>query len=150
MENRKELKFRYEIWKMPEWDGIKWEISRMEWKNFFYTSIPIPYQILCIAFTEKYIPMSVIVINNKMVINNIVTEVYNFNIYAYYLSTNRGTLVVYIAQTVYVLHHCKYVAICSIDIIVRVSQRKFSRGYEGRYRAPKSCWAPKPYQGPCY
>ena len=46
-----------------------------------------------------------------MVINNFVTEVFNFNIYAYYLSTNRGTSVVYIAQTVYryVLHHCKYI-----------------------------------------
>ena len=55
-----------------------------------------------------------------MVINNFVTEVFNFNIYAYYLSTNRGTSVVYIAQTVYryVLHHCKYIAICSIDVIV--------------------------------
>ena len=55
-----------------------------------------------------------------MVINNFVTEVFNFNIYTYYLSTNRGTSVVYIAQTVYwyVLHHCKYIAICSIDVIV--------------------------------
>ena len=53
-----------------------------------------------------------------MVINNIVTEVCNFNIYAYYLSTNRSTLVVYIAQKVYVLHHCKNIAICSIDVIV--------------------------------
>ena len=52
------------------------------------------------------------------VINNIVTQVFNFNIYAYYLSTNRGTLVVYIAQKVYVFHHCKYIAICSIDVIV--------------------------------
>ena len=35
--------------------------------------------------------------------NNIVTEdVFNFNIYAYYSSTNGGTLVVYIAQTLYV------------------------------------------------
>ena len=34
-------------------------------------------------------------------INNIVSEVFNFNIYAYYLSTNRATLVVHIAQTVY-------------------------------------------------
>ena len=51
-------------------------------------------------------------------INNIVTEVFNFNSYAYYLTTNRGTLVVYIAQTVYVLHHCKYIAICRIDVIV--------------------------------
>ena len=57
-----------------------------------------------------------------MVINNIVTEVFNFNIYAYYLSTNRGTLVVYIAQTVYIAlfisHHCQYIAISSIDVIV--------------------------------
>ena len=52
------------------------------------------------------------------VVISIVTEVFNFNIYAHYLSTNRGTLVVYIAQTVYVLHHCKYIAICSIDVIV--------------------------------
>ena len=34
------------------------------------------------------------------------------------MSTNRGTLVVYIAQTVSVSHHCKYIAICSIDAIV--------------------------------
>ena len=77
----------------------------------------------------------------RMVINNIVTEVFNFNIYAYYLSTNChsrhivtkvfnfniyvrylstncGTLVIYIAQTVYALHHCKYFAICSIDVVV--------------------------------
>ena len=63
---------------------------------------------------------------------DIVTEVFNFYIYAtnrgtlivlltnrnVNLSTNRGTLVVYIAQTVYVLDHCKYIAICSIDVIV--------------------------------
>ena len=50
--------------------------------------------------------------------NNIVTEVHSFIIYAYYLSTNRNTLVVYIAQTVYVLHHHKYIVICSIDAII--------------------------------
>ena len=54
----------------------------------------------------------------RVVINNIVTKVLNFNIYANYLSTNHGTLVVYIAQTVYVLHHCKYIAIYSIDVRV--------------------------------
>ena len=53
-----------------------------------------------------------------MEINNIVTKEFNSNIYAYYLSTNRGTFDVYIAQTVHVLHHCKYIAICSIDVIV--------------------------------
>ena len=52
--------------------------------------------------------------------NNIVAEVFNFNIYAYYLSTNRGTLVVYIAQTVYA--YCIIVSTlqfnCSIDVTV--------------------------------
>ena len=28
---------------------------------------------------------------------------------------------------------------------IRASGRKFFRGCEGRYRAPKSYWAPKPY-----
>ena len=53
-----------------------------------------------------------------VVMNNIVKEVFNYNMYAYYLSTNRNTLVVYIALTVYVMHHCKYIAICSIDDII--------------------------------
>ena len=34
-------------------------------------------------------------------------------------------------------------------VILRASERKISRRYEGRYRAPKSYWAPKPYRGPC-
>ena len=55
----------------------------------------------------------------RVVINNIVTEVFNFDIYAYYLSTNHGTLAVCIAQTVYVKHHCKYLQFnCSIDVTV--------------------------------
>ena len=53
-----------------------------------------------------------------MVINNIAAEVFHFNIYPYYLSTNRGTLVVFIAQTVYALHYSKYIAICDIDLTV--------------------------------
>ena len=51
-------------------------------------------------------------------INNVVPEVFYFNIYVYCLTTNRDTLVVYIAQTVYVLHRSKYIAIRSIDVIV--------------------------------
>ena len=51
-------------------------------------------------------------------INDIVTDVFNFNIYAYYLSTNRGTLVVYIAQTVYVLHQCKYLQFAALMLYV--------------------------------
>ena len=30
----------------------------------------------------------------------------------------------------------------------RTSERKFFRGYEDRYRAPKSCWAPQALSGP--
>ena len=32
--------------------------------------------------------------------NNIVTKIFNFNTYGYYSSTNRGSLVVYIAEVV--------------------------------------------------
>ena len=32
-------KFRYGICQ----NGMKWKISRMEWKTIFHTSIPIPY-----------------------------------------------------------------------------------------------------------
>ena len=56
----------------------------------------------------------------QVLINNIVTEVFNFTIYAYYLLTNRGTIVVCITQTVYVFHHSKHIAICSIDVIVEI------------------------------
>ena len=36
---------------------------------------------------------------------------------------------------------------CSLTL-VRASERKFSRGYEGRYRAPKSYCAPQALSGP--
>ena len=85
------------VWKME--DARMDTNGRFQERNGRQSSIPIPYQISCIVFTEKYIPMS----GSD---NNIVTEVFNFNIYAYYLSTNRSTLVVYIAQTLYELHHC--------------------------------------------
>ena len=39
-------------------NGMEWKISRMECKTIFQTSILIPYYILCIVFTEKYILMS--------------------------------------------------------------------------------------------
>ena len=56
------------------------------------------------VFAEKYV---------RIVITNILTEVFSI----YYLSTNRSALVACIAQTVYVLHHSKYTAICSIDAV---------------------------------
>ena len=45
------------VWNMED-ARMEWKISRMEWKTTFHTSIPFPYQISCIVFTEKYIPMS--------------------------------------------------------------------------------------------
>ena len=86
---------------MPEWNG-----RFQEW-NGRRPSI-LPYQFHT-RFRALYLQKSTY--RCRVVIKNIVTEVFNFNIYTYYLSINRGTLVVYIAQTVYVLHHCKYIAI---------------------------------------
>ena len=34
-----------------------------------------------------------------------------------------------------------------LSCTVRASERKFSRGYEGQYRAPKSYWAPQALSG---
>ena len=39
---------------MPEWNGMEWKILRMEWKAIFHSSIPIPYKISHMTFTEKY------------------------------------------------------------------------------------------------
>ena len=47
------------VWNMED-ARIEWKISRMEWKNFFYISIPILILdfVHCTVFTEKYIQMS--------------------------------------------------------------------------------------------
>ena len=50
------------------------EDARMEWKTFFHTSIPIPYQ-FCALYLQKN------TYRCRVVINNIVTKVLNFNIY---------------------------------------------------------------------
>ena len=104
-----ERKFRFGILKMPEWNGME------DFKNgmkdnlpYFHTNSILDF----VHFLQKN------TYRCRVVIKNIVTEVFNFNIYAYYLSTNRRTWVVYIAKTVYLLHHCKYIAVCSIDVIV--------------------------------
>ena len=90
-----------------EWNGdFGMEDAIMEW-NGRQSSI-LAYQFHT-RFRALYLQKNTY--RCRVVINNIVTEVFNFNIYAYCLSTNRDTLVVYIAQRVYVLHHCKYIAI---------------------------------------
>ena len=98
-----------------EWNGnFGWnmEDARIEWNGRFQEwngrqSSILPYQFhtrFCALYLQKN------TYRFRVVINNIVTEVLNF-IYAYYSSTNHCTLVVYIAQTECVLHHCKYIAI---------------------------------------
>ena len=97
------------------------EDARMEWNgriqewNGRLSSI-LPYQ-----YHTRFRASQKNTYRFRVVINNIVTEVFNFNIYVYYLSTNRCTLVVYVAQTVYVLQHCKYSTLqfnCNIDVTI--------------------------------
>ena len=92
-----------------EWNGAEisvWNVedARMEWNGRFQEwngrrSSILPYQFHT-RFCKLYLQKNTY--RCRVVINNIVTEVFNFNISAYYLSTNRDTLVVYIAQTGYV------------------------------------------------
>ena len=96
MENEIERKFQYGIWKMLEWNG-----RFQEWNGRQSSILPC-------QFYTRFGASHKNTYRCRVVINIIVTEVFNFNIYAYYLSTNRGTLVVYVAQRVYVLQHCKY------------------------------------------
>ena len=102
--NGMERKFWYGIWKMPEWNGMEVNLP------YFHTN-SILYFVHCIYRKTYTVRMS-------GMINNIFAEVLHFNIYAHYLWTNRGTLIVFIAQTVYALHRSKCVAICSIDAMV--------------------------------
>ena len=108
------------VWNGTEIRVLNMEDARMEWNGRFQEwnerqSSILPYQFqtrFCALYLQKNTDRC------RVVINNIVTVVFNFNIYGKCLSTNHSTLVVYIAETVYVLHNCKYIAICSIDVIV--------------------------------
>ena len=84
-------------------NGMEWKISRMEWKTIFHT--------------DSILDLQKSIYGCLVEINNIVAEVFHFNTYAYYLSANRGTLVVFIARAVYALHHSKYITIWSIDVM---------------------------------
>ena len=107
--NGMERKFCYEIWNMTEW------IGRIKKWNRRQSSV-LPYQFY-IRSRALYLQKNIYKCMVVILINNIVTVVFNFNIYTYYLSTNCGTLVVYIAQTVYILNHSKYIVICSINVL---------------------------------
>ena len=73
---RMERKFRYGIWKMPEWNG-----RFQEW-NGRQSSI-LPYQFHT-RFRLRALSLQKNTYRCRVVINNIVTEVFNFNICAYY------------------------------------------------------------------
>ena len=92
-------------------NGMEWKISRMK-DNLPHFHTDSILRRFCALHLQKN------TYRCRVVINSTDTDVFYFNIYAYYLSTNRGTLVAYIAQTACVLHHSKYIAICSIDVIV--------------------------------
>ena len=97
---------------MPEWNGME------NFKNgIARQSSILPYQFHT-RFRKLYLQKNIY--RCWVVINNIVTEVFNFNIQ--YLRVlfddKRSTLVVCIEQTVYVLHCSKYIAICSIDVVI--------------------------------
>ena len=100
-----------------QWNGTEilvWsrEGARMEWNGRFQEcngkqAFILPHQFhtrFCALYLQKNI------YGCRVVINNNVTKVFNFNIYAYYFATNYSTLVVYIAQTVKLLHYSKYTA----------------------------------------
>ena len=92
---------------MPEWNGMEDLKNGMEDNPpFFHTHSMLDF-VHCI-YKKIY--------KCRVVIDNNVTEVFNFSIYVYCLLTNRSTLIVKIAPIVYVLHHPKRIAICSIDV----------------------------------
>ena len=65
---------------------MKWNGRFQEWNG--RQSFILPYQFHT-RFCELHLQKSIC--GCRVVTNNIVAEVFHFNIYAYYLSTNRGT-----------------------------------------------------------
>ena len=104
------------VWKMPEWNGMKWKISRLEWKTYilyFHTN-----SILHFGHNISELQKNICLYMLSSDKYNIHMEV--FNIYFVLVNKSRN-FDKYIAQTVYILHHSVsirvYIAICSIDAI---------------------------------
>ena len=68
MENGMEREFRYGIWNMPEWNGME------DFKNEMEDNLPYQFHT---GFRALYLPKNTY--RCRVVINNIVTEVFNFN-----------------------------------------------------------------------
>ena len=68
------------VWNMED-ARVEWNGRFQEW-NGRQSSIPIPYQIPCIVFTKK-------IFGWRVVINNIVIKVFNFNTYVLFVDKSR-------------------------------------------------------------
>ena len=93
--NEMERKFRYGIWKMPEWNGME------DFKNEMEDNLPYQFHT---RFRALYLQKNTY--RCRVVIYNIVTEVFNFNIYAY-LFVDKSRYFGCVHCTEYVLHHCR-------------------------------------------
>ena len=108
-------------WKM-EWNGnFGMEYGRCQngmedFKNGMEDNLPYQFHT---RFRSLYLHKSTY--RCRVVINNTVTEVFNFNIYAYYLSTNAGT-VLWLRTLCKQCTYCIIVSTlqfnCSIDVTV--------------------------------
>ena len=104
-----EQKFWYGIWKMREWNG-----RFQEW-NGRQSSI-LPYQFhtrFCALYLQKNTYRCPVVIN-------ILSQKYSTSISTRVFCRQIALLWLFILrkQCTYALHHCKYIAICSIDVII--------------------------------
>ena len=89
----------------------EWKISRMKWKTIFHTSIPISFYILCIVFTEKYIPMSG---------GDILPQEYSTSISTRIICRQIAVLWLFILckQRTYCIIVSTYIAVCYINVMV--------------------------------
>ena len=102
-----ERNFRYGIWKMPEWNGME------DFKNGMEDNLPYFHTRFCSLYLQKN------TYRCWVVINNIVTEVFNFNFLAYYLSTNAvHCLCTLCKQCTYCIIVSTLQFNCSIDVTV--------------------------------
>ena len=101
-------------WKM-KWNGTEisvWNVedTKMEWNGRFQEWNGRQSSILSYQFHTRFRALYLQKNTHRCrVVIKILSQKYSTSISTHfqYLSTNRSTLVVYIAQTVYVLHHCK-------------------------------------------
>ena len=100
---------------MPKWNGMEdFKNLTMEDKNGRQSSIPIPYYISCIVFTEKYTPMSGS--------DKILSQKYSTSISAHIISRQIAVPVLWLCTLRKQCTYCIIVSTlqfnCSIDVTV--------------------------------